>query len=256
VDVGRLEWRRLRDGVVLCVSIPFFLTVWHVVSTAGFVNRLLFPAPTVVAGALYREAVNGALLQDVLASGARVVAGYVSGALVAILIGLLTGCYRPISNLLAPLFQLLRPIPPIAFVPIVVLWFGLSEWGKWFLVFWGAFFPVWIATHLGVQRPPEGLIRAARSLGARDPALIREVIFPAALPMIFVGLRAALGVSFYTLVAAEMAGTFAGVAYRIEIAHQNMQTAHMMGCLVVLGVMSALADRVFSLLSHRLVWWS
>jgi NitT/TauT family transport system ATP-binding protein len=153
---------------------------------------------------------------DLGMSTMRVAVGFLTGAAVAILIGLLTGRYAIVSNFLTPIFQLLRPIPPIAFVPIVILWFGLTEWGKWFLVFWGVFFTVWVATHLGVHRADPALVRAARSLGASDRLLIRDVILPSALPTIFVGLRTAISISFYTLVAAELAGAFAGLAYRID----------------------------------------
>src|SRR5262249_40874853 len=163
-------------------------------------NELLFPPPTKVAAALWGELVSGTLLLDLAVSTSRVVVGFACGAAVAIGVGMLTGRYKVISNFLAPIFQLLRPIPPIAFVPIVILWFGLSEWGKWFLVFWGVFFTVWVATHLGVQRADPALIRAARSLGTPDRLLIRDVILPSALPTIFVGLRTAVSISFYTLV--------------------------------------------------------
>jgi ABC-type nitrate/sulfonate/bicarbonate transport system permease component len=247
--------RRL-ERIALWISIPLFLLVWQAASTSGYVNELLFPPPTRVAVALWDELVKGTLILDLSMSVMRVVIGFASGAAAGIMIGLVTGRYPVISNLLTPIFQLLRPIPPIAFVPIVILWFGLSEWGKWFLVFWGVFFTVWIATHLGVQRADPALIRAARSLGTPDRMLVRDVILPSALPTIFVGLRTAVSISFYTLVAAELAGAFAGLAYRIDLAHQNMQTGQMLGGLVMLGIVSAAADRGFSMLSRRLVWWS
>jgi ABC-type nitrate/sulfonate/bicarbonate transport system permease component len=220
--------RRL-ERIALWISIPLFLLVWQAASTSGYVNELLFPPPTRVAVALWDELVKGTLILDLSMSVMRVVIGFASGAAAGIMIGLVTGRYPVISNLLTPIFQLLRPIPPIAFVPIVILWFGLSEWGKWFLVFWGVFFTVWIATHLGVQRADPALIRAARSLGTPDRMLVRDVILPSALPTIFVGLRTAVSISFYTLVAAELAGAFAGLAYRIDLAHQNMQTGQMLG---------------------------
>jgi ABC-type nitrate/sulfonate/bicarbonate transport system permease component len=248
--------KRSLDTLALWLSIPLFLGAWQIASTSGFVNELLFPPPTTVAVALWSELISGTLLVDLGTSVMRVVVGFSAGAAVAIVVGLLTGRYQIISNLLAPIFQLLRPIPPIAFVPIVILWFGLSEWGKWFLVFWGVFFTVWVATHLGVQRADPALIRAARSLGTPDRLLIRDVIFPSALPTIFVGLRTAVSISFYTLVAAELAGAFAGLAYRIDLAHQNMQTGQMLGGLVMLGIISAAADRGFAALSHRFVWWT
>jgi len=99
------------------------------------------------------------------------------------------------------------------------------------------------------------LLRAARSLGTNERNLLVHVIFPAAVPYIFVGLRTSVSISFYTLVGAELAGAFAGLAYRIELAQQNMQTAQVMGGLIMLGVISALADRGFNLLSRRFVWW-
>jgi len=244
------------ERIALWGSIPLFMLVWQAASTSGYVNELLFPPPTSVATALWNELIGGPLVLDLWASVTRVVIGFISGAAVAVGVGLLTGRYAIVSNLLSPIFQLLRPIPPIAFVPIVILWFGLSEWGKWFLVFWGVFFTVWVATHLGVQRADPALIRAARSLGTPDHLLIRDVILPSALPTIFVGLRTAVGVSFYTLVAAELAGAFYGLASRIDLAHQNMQTGQMLGGLVMLGVVSATADRGFALLARRFVWWS
>src|SRR3984893_3727576 len=255
MDAAPRATTRWIEALALWVSIPLFLGAWQIASTAGLVNELLFSPPTKVAVALWHELMNGTLLLDLGMSVTRVVIGFASGAAVAIMVGLLTGRYQVISNLLAPIFQLLLPIPPIAFVPIVILWFGLSEWGKWFLVFRGVFFTVWVATHLGVQRADPALIRAARSLGTPDRLLIRDVILPSPLPTIFVCLRTAVSISFYTLVAAELAGAFAGLAYRIDLAHQNMQTGQMLGGLVILGLVSAAADRGFAALSRRFVWW-
>jgi len=245
-------WNRLA-GVV---SVPLFLILWQIVSMSGLVNIRLFPPPTVVVEALWRSAVSGILWTDLGMSVSRVVIGYAAGASAGIVIGLITGRYELASCLLGPVFQLLRPIPPVAFVPVVILWFGLSEYGKWFLVFWGVFFTVWMATHLGVQRVDERLIRAARCLGTPERRLIRAIVLPAALPVIFVGLRSAIAVSFYTLVAAELAGTFAGLAYRIDLAQQNLQMGQMMGGLVMLGIVSAIADRGFAYISRKVIWWT
>jgi len=238
------------------LSVPLFLGVWQFVSLSGLVNIRLFPPPTVVMDALWHSAASGVLWTDLAMSVSRVVIGYAAGAAMAIAVGLITGRYALASCLLSPVFQLMRPIPPVAFVPVVILWFGLSEYGKWFLVFWGVFFTVWMATHLGVQRVDERLIRAARCLGTPERKLIRAIILPAALPVIFVGLRNAIAVAFYTLVAAELAGTFAGVAYRIDLAQQNLQMGQMLGGLVVLGVVSAIADRGFDALARKVVWWA
>ena len=247
---------RHRLNVIISVlSIPFFLGLWEIVSRSGIVNVVLFPPPTVVAVAMLEWIKSGQFVVDLAYSVYRVVIGYVSGAVFGVVFGVLTGRYALFSSLFSPIFHLLRPIPPIAFVPIVILWFGLSEAGKFFLVFWGVFFTVWLSAHLGVQKVDGGLIRAALALGTPQRKLLREVIFPGALPYIIVGLRTAVGISFYTLVAAELAGAFAGIVYRIDIAEQNLQTGLVMGGLVVLGAMSFIADRAFASLSHRFVWW-
>lgn len=238
------------------LSIPVFLGIWQAIATSGIVNPLLFPPPTTVAAACWDYLANGDGVHDTLWSLCRVTIGYLAGAAAGIALGVLTGALPLLAGLLTPVFQLLRPIPPIAFVPIVIVWFGLTELGKWFLVFWGVFFTVWLSTHMGVQRASETLIRAAQSLGATRWQLLWSVQFPDALPVIFVGLRASVSIAFYTLVAAELAGAYAGIAYRLEISQQNLQIGHMMAGLVILGLVSMLSDRGFQAMSKRLLHWS
>ena len=256
--IGTLAAERSQERLrrlITFLSIPVFFLVWEGVSRSGAVNSILFPPPSTVARALYGWAASGELTEDFLMSLSRVVVGFVSGSLVGIIVGVMTGRYPLLSAFLSPIFQLLRPIPPIAFVPIVILWFGLGEMGKYFLVFWGVFFTVWIAAHLGVQQVNPGLIRAAKSLGTPEHRMLREVLIPGAMPYIFVGLRTSISISFYTLVAAELAGTFAGLAYRIDISQQNLQMGKMLGGLVMLGIISAAADKAFAITAKRLVWW-
>jgi ABC-type nitrate/sulfonate/bicarbonate transport system permease component len=245
---------RLYTAVAI-LSVPMFFVVWEIVSRSHIVNAILFPPPTVVAVALFEWIKSGQFATDLLASAARVITGFILGSVAGIFFGVLTGHFRFFESLFGPIFHLLRPIPPIAFVPIVILWFGLSESGKIFLVFWGVFFTVWLSAHLGVQKVDLGLIRAAQMLGTPRRRLLGEVILLGALPYIMVGLRTAVSISFYTLVAAELAGAFAGIVYRIEIAQQNMQTGQVMGGLVALGLISFLADRGFAIISQRAVWW-
>ena len=138
--------------LVGALSIPLFIAVWEVVARSGVVNAVLFPPPSVVAVAVLEWVRSGQFFLDLGASLYRVVTGFAVGAAMGIVLGILTGQFPLISSLLSPLFHILRPIPPIAFVPIVILWFGLSETGKLFLVVWGVFFTVWLSTHIGVQK--------------------------------------------------------------------------------------------------------
>ena len=255
----RLQFRtntKLAGLITGFISIAIFFGFWEVISRSSYVNELLFPPPSLVVIALYNWMTKGQLLVDVAMSLSRVFVGFLLGAFLGILVGMLTGRHQFISNLLSPIFQLLRPIPPIAFVPIVILWFGLSEFGKWFLVFWGVFFTVWLSAHLGVQQVDKSLIRAAQCLGTPESRMMQEVLFPSSLPYICVGLRTSISISFYTLVAAELAGTFSGIAYRIDISQQNLQIGQSISGLLVLGVISAIADRIFEMVSRKAVWWT
>src|SRR5256885_4747043 len=151
--------------LVGALSIPLFIVAWEVVARSGVVNSVLFTPPSVVAVAVLEWVRSGQFFSDLGASLYRVVTGFVLGATLGIVLGVLTGQFPLVSSLLSPLFHILRPIPPIAFVPIVILWFGLSEAGKLFLVVWGVFFTVWLATHIGVQKVDRGLLRAPLIVG-------------------------------------------------------------------------------------------
>ena len=246
--------RRL-NILIGALSIPLFLAVWEVVARSGIVNMVLFPPPSIVAVAVLEWIQSGQFFSDFGASLYRVVTGFTLGAVAGVALGVLTGQFPLVSSLLSPIFHILRPIPPIAFVPIVILWFGLSEAGKLFLVFWGVFFTVWLSAHIGVQKVDRGLIRAALMLGTPRRQMLQEIVLLGALPYIVVGLRTAVSISFYTLVAAELAGAFSGIVYRIEIAQQNLQTGQVMGGLAALGLMSFVADRMFATVAERTVWW-
>lgn len=237
------------------ISLPAFLLLWHLVSISGMVNPILTPSPIDVIKTMTATIANGAMLVDVAWSVSRVIVGYVIGAILGILVGLFTARFQLVNDLVSPVLQALRPIPPIAIVPLTIIWFGLTEGAKYFLIAWGVFFVVWISTHMGVLRINPLLLRAAQSLGVPEKRMMREVIFPGALPFIAVGLRTSVTIAFYSLVAAEVAGAFAGIAYRVNISHQNMQMTQMYGALLMLGVISAAADYLFNRAAHRVVFW-
>ncbi|TGG93559.1 ABC transporter permease [Natronospirillum operosum] len=242
------------DRVAQVLSIPLFLLLWQWVSASGVVSSRLFPPPTEVISAFGRWYDSGQFWGDVQVSLTRVGIGFFFGSVIGILVGILTGRVRLAANLLSPIFGLLRPIPPIAFVPLVILWFGLSETGKYFLVFWGVFFVVWMSAHHGVRKVDPLYIRVAQCLGTPRSKMLTNILLPGAIPYIIVGLRTAVSISFYTLVAAEIAGTFSGIFYRIDVSQQNMQIGQAMAGLLVLGVISLIADRLFYYLSRRVDW--
>ena len=241
----RLSQKPVLGKLKLAVPISVFLGLWEVVSRIGLVEASLFPPPTKVVVSLVAMLLSGVLIRDILISASRALVGYAMGSVSGISLGLLMGRSRLWSNLLFPIFQMLRPIPPITFVPFAILWFGIGEMSKYLLVFVAVFFTVWMNSYLGALRVEDVYIWAARSLGTKGKTLLAGVIFPAALPMIIAGLRNAVALAFYSLVAAEISGAFSGLAFRIELSHRYTQVDRMMACLIVLGVMSASADWLF-----------
>jgi ABC-type nitrate/sulfonate/bicarbonate transport system permease component len=252
--IDQLRKALTAERMAQLLSIPIFLGIWEIVSSANLVNPMLFPPPSVVFPSFLDWVWSGLFWVDLQNSLRRVTVGFLLGSLFGVIIGITTGRFRILSGLVSPIFGLLRPIPPIAFVPLVILWFGLSETGKYFLVFWGVFFTVWISAHLGVQKVNPAYLRAAYCLGTPEYKMLFHILLPGALPYILVGVRTALGVAFYTLVAAEIAGTFSGVFYRIDISQQNMQIGVAMSGLFVLGILALIADKVFAIISKRLTW--
>jgi NitT/TauT family transport system permease protein len=237
-------------------GIPVCLLIWEGVSRSGLLNAALFPPPTLVVVSLAQMIRSGELLIDAAASGQRMLVGYLAGALLGVFFGTMTGRFELARNVMTPIFQMLRPIPPISFVPIAVLWFGLGEFTKYFLVFWGVFFVVWITSHLGLVAVEKIYVNAARSLGANERVVLTEVAIPAAMPAILAGLRTAIPVGFYSLVAGEVAGATHGLAFMVEMAHTNFQVAKMFGGLAALGFASACADRLFVLVTSMLFPWA
>jgi len=246
---------RLKKLLSLGSPILAFLFLWEVLSRSGVYNINLFPPPTLVAKALYEMILSGELLRDAFVSLSRVIIGYCGGAFLGISVGVLTGRTKFFQTALVPLIQLFRPIPPISYVPLAILWFGLGEVSKYFLVFIGVFFPIWINTHLGVAQVSIDYIWAARSLGANDRKLLFEVILPASLPFLIAGMRTSIAIAFYCLVAAEIAGAFSGLAFRVSVSHLIFRVDKMMGGLVVLGILSAIADKSFTMLINKLFPW-
>jgi ABC-type nitrate/sulfonate/bicarbonate transport system permease component len=258
--VKRLAYAPLAKKLILLIArfagIPIVLLIWEGVSRSGLFNAGLFPPPTKVAVALLQMILSGELLVDAAASGQRMLLGYLAGSVLGVVFGTITGRFELGRNFFAPIIQMLRPIPPISLVPIAVLWFGLGEFAKYFLVFWGVFFIVWITSHLGLLAVDKTYINAARSLGATERVVLVEVAIPAAMPAVLAGLRTAIPVGFYSLVAGEVAGATHGLAYMIELAHTNFQVAKMFGGLVILGLASACADRVFVFVTSMLFPWA
>lgn len=236
-------------------SISLFLLTWELLARTGLAPRRLFPTvgDTLIAfGDLWG---SGSMQGDIRSSLTRALVGFVAGAVAGVLAGIATGRLRVFHFLLRPVITLFRPIPAIALVPVAVVWFGIGETSKYFVIAYSVFLAVWLNVHAGASSVSETHMRVALSLGVSRWRRFWEVVIPAAAPDIIGGLRYGSAVAFIVLVAAELAGAQSGLGYRIQVSAEFLQTDRIFAGLVTLGVLGAVLDGLFNITSKRLVHW-
>ena len=248
--------RNFSEWLTRLLPIPLLILFWEIVARSGAFNAELFPPPSAVWGAFVEMARSGEMLGDLGASVRRAVIGYILGCTAGIGVGIATGRVRLLDRTLSPIAHILRAFPPVAIVPFAITWFGLSESSKYFLVFWGVFFPVWVNTHAGMSSVEQSLLWAARSLGASRRYEITEVLLPAALPHVLAGMRVAIGICFICVFVAEMAGAYEGIGFRISTSYLVFRVDKMMASLIVLGALGAVSDKAFSVGTRKLFPWT
>ena len=237
--------------------LPFVLPIaigiaWELASRSGWLSSRVLPEPWAVVRAFWTLAASGEMWQHVATSGLRALSGFAVGGSLALALGLLTGSWRGAERLLDSTLQMLRNIPTLALIPLVILWFGIDESAKLFLVALGVFFPIYINTFHGIRSVDRGLIEMARSYGLSGWALHRDVILPGALPAILVGVRFSLGFMWVTLIVAETVSAQAGIGYMTMNAREFLQTDVVLVGILLYALLGKLAD----LLSKGLErWW-
>jgi len=233
--------------------------VWWGVTAAGLVKPLFLPGPDAVIAQFLTVATQGyvdaTLAQHLGASLARVFTALVASALVAIPAGFAIGLSPVGRGILDPLLELLRPIPPLAYLPLIIIWFGIGEVSKVVVIGVAMLAPIAISTAAGVKSVAPDRLDAARSLGATRTQLLRYVILPSALPDILTGIRIALGAGWTTLVAAELVAATRGLGFMIQSAAQFLVTdVVIMGILVIAGV-AFLLEALVRLFERAFVPW-
>jgi len=224
---------------------------WELLARAGAISPTLLPAPLDVARAAIEAARHGSLGTHLGVSALRALGGLLIGGAVGLALGLATGLSRSLQLVLDGPLQMLRAVPALALVPLVILWFGIGETAKLFIVAVTVVFPVYLNTFHGVRSVDPQLIEMARVYELRGVALYREVILPGALPSILVGLRFALGLSWLVLIVAESIGATAGLGYVAMNAREFMQ----MELLVLTIVLWALLGKLADVLARKLERW-
>lgn len=228
------------------------LLLWELASRSGLLSTRVLPEPWSVLTAFWRLLASGELWHHVVVSTGRALAGLAIGGGLGLALGLLTGSLRIAETLLDTTLQMVRNIPALALIPLVILWFGIDESAKLFLVAVGVFFPIYLNTFHGIRSVDKGLIEMARSYGLSGWALYRHVVLPGALPSVLVGLRFSLGLMWVLLIVAETISAQAGIGYLTMNAREFLQTDVVLVGILLYALLGKLAD-VLSRALER--WW-
>lgn len=235
-------------------SLILGLSAWYVVGK--YFSAQLVPTPVVVAQTLWQLAANGSLERNMGASLERVLVGFALGVVVAVPVGFLTGWYSVANRIAEPWIQFFRTIPPIALIPLIIVYLGIGKQAQISVIFFAVFLTVVITVHQGVRQVDATLIRAARVLGVnKSRKLFRHVILPSALPHIFVGIRLGLAGAWTTLIAAELIAAQHGLGYMIQIASTLFKIPIVYAGIFTIGVLGFTMDRMVLVLYRRITSW-
>ncbi|WP_353131625.1 ABC transporter permease [Limnohabitans sp.] len=258
--VGLTQRKKYRRGIVGFATILLLLVFWYFATTlTGWINPSRFPRPDEVLSAftfIQTEGYgNGKLHQHVLHSLKLVAMGFAVAVSVGVPLGLLMGYSRRAEALINPTFLLLRPIPPLAWIPLAIVWLGLDDGSKILVIFVAAFVPSVINSYTGVRNIDAPVMEAASMLGIKGWRMVVEVLVPGAMPMIFTGLRLSLQASWTTLVAAELIGALYGLGSILNQAAQDIFPAMILLAMVLVGICGASTTWVLGALENHAMPW-
>jgi NitT/TauT family transport system permease protein len=265
--MGKIAWREIGVGLIVPAVV---IAAWQAVAMLGWVNPQVLPSPLAVVekwiayllpmqpyteGNWLQWALSGELIHDSMGSLYRVVVGFVIGAGLALPLGLAMGASARVYAWMNPLVQLLRPIPPIAYIPLSILWFGLGNPPAVFLIALGAFFPVLMNTIAGVRQVDGIYIRAARNLGASGGTMFLRVMLPAAVPYILSGVRIGIGTAFIVVIVSEMIAVNNGLGFRILEAREYFWSDKIIAGMISIGLIGLAIDIGMNKLNNHLLRW-
>ena len=237
--------------------IPMLLVaVWQLAAMGGLLSAQVLPAPIEVAKAGWSLARSGTLWANVEISARRAMLGFVIGGGIGFTLGIVNGLFRLSETLTDSTLQMLRNIPHLALIPLVILWFGIGEEAKVFLVALGVFFPIYVNTQHGVRSVDPHLLEMGRAYGMSGTALFWRVVLPGALPSIFVGLRYGLGIMWLTLIVAETIAATSGIGYMAMSAREFMQVDVVVFSILLYAALGKLADSIARSLERTALKWN
>jgi sulfonate transport system permease protein len=252
VNHKEARWRVALRGMVLPAVI---LTLWQLAGTLGIVSKNILPTPVTIAVTFYEMIASGEIFKHLQISIWRAALGFFLGGGLGLAFGLAAGLFKRFEHSVDPSVQMLRTIPHLAITPLFILWFGFGEFSKVLLIAKGAFFPLYVNTFLGIRNVDSKLFDVARVLEFNRWKQITQLVLPAALPNILLGLRLSIGVAWLGLVVAELMGSSEGVGYLILDARQFSQTAIVFVGIIIFAVVGKGSDSLVRYLEKKWLKW-
>ncbi len=243
------------DGLVPWFLPVAIIVIWQIACATGYVSARVLPAPSDVVLAAWKSLRSGELQQNIWVSFWRAAIGFVIGGGIGFALGLANGLSQLSDRLTDTTLQMIRNVPHLAMIPLVILWFGIDEAAKLFLVALGVFFPIYLNTLHGIRTVDPQLIEMGRIYGMTKGELFRRVIFPGALPSIFVGLRFALGIMWLTLIVAETIAASSGLGYMAMQAREFMLIDVVVLSILIYALLGKLADSASRALERLTLSW-
>jgi NitT/TauT family transport system permease protein len=245
----------LRHALLIGSPWVIVVLVWYAIAWSGLVNPSLVPTPHQVARKFWELLTTARLPLDILMSTQRVFLGVMLGIAAAVPVGFLLGWYRNVRRFIDPLLNFFRALPPIALIPLVIVYFGIGEPAKVIILFYASFFAGVIVMYEGIAQISPIYVRVSRTLGATDGEIFRKVIVPLTVPHMLTALRVALGVAWATLVASELIAAQQGLGALIQNASSFFQLDIIYVGIICIGLIALVMDLVLRMLSRRLVAW-
>ena len=231
------------------------LLIWYIIcDVLLLVPSYMFPGPIEVFQSFINQLVSGRLINDILSTLYKVLVGLLLAAIVGISLGMVLGWSKRLERISSVIVSILRPIPPIAWIPFSILWFGIGSKPAIFIIFIGCVFPILVSTIDGVHRTKGVLIEAAKSFGASNTQILTQVILPATFPYIVTGLKVGIGIALMCTIAGEMIGSSSGIGYMILTSTNLFDTGSTVVGMLVIGVLGIIFDYIFTKVQERIFW--
>lgn len=246
-----MEDMKIKSVLVGILPVIAFVIIWECIAQLNLVPKYIFPSFSAVMIEFYHLAVSGVLLDNLLSSLFRVLAGFLLGSTAGIVVGIGMGSKESVNKSFHPIFSLLYPIPALGWAPLLMVWIGINELLPVALIFLCSFFPVLYNTITGIKSVDREVIKAARTLGASDGKILTTVILPLAIPNIFTGLRLEAGMAWRVVIAAEMVAIPTGIGALMIRSESLLRMDVIIVCLMVLSVMCLASERFFQFAEKR-----